>query len=163
MTLCKERKKVFRASRNIWPRQNIINFSSTMCWLFDQRLDQKAWSALPSWTYYRNDPKFSDRYAWANTADPDRSSLIRLYTVCHSVCIVGTHYCVVEPHSSNFRLITTNFLGIRIFRKFMVRSDFKNQCEFWKKSVPTAKRNITLNTYRGNFRIFSVSSESTRK
>ena len=28
--------------------------------------------------YYRNDPKFSDRYAWANRAD----------TVCHSVCIV---------------------------------------------------------------------------
>ena len=29
---------------------------------------------------YRNDPKFSDRYAWANSADPDqtapRSSLI---------------------------------------------------------------------------------------
>ena len=25
---------------------------------------------------------------------------------------------MVEPHSSNFRLITTNFLGVRIFRKF---------------------------------------------
>ena len=22
---------------------------------------------------YRNDPKFSDRYAWANSADPDQS------------------------------------------------------------------------------------------
>ena len=47
---------------------------------------------------YRNDPKFSDRYAWANSADPDqtapRSSLIRVYTVCHSVCIVWTHYCM---------------------------------------------------------------------
>ena len=29
---------------------------------------------------YRNDPKFSDRYAWANSADPERSSLIRLIT-----------------------------------------------------------------------------------
>ena len=27
---------------------------------------------------------------------------------------------MVEPHSSNFRVITTNFLGIRIFRKFSV-------------------------------------------
>ena len=55
-------------------------------------------------------PKFSDRYAWANSADPDQtSSLIRVYTVCHSVCIVWTHYSMVEPHSSNFRVITTTF------------------------------------------------------
>ena len=25
---------------------------------------------------------------------------------------------MVEPHSSNFRVITTNVLGVRIFRKF---------------------------------------------
>ena len=24
---------------------------------------------------YRNDPKFSDRYAWANSADPDQTAL----------------------------------------------------------------------------------------
>ena len=74
---------------------------------------------------YRNEPKFLDRYAWANSADPDqRSSLIRVYTVCHSVCMVWTHYSMVEPHtcSSNFRVITTKFLGVRIFRKFMVLS-----------------------------------------
>ena len=47
-------------------------------------------------------------------------SLIRVYTVCHSVCIIWTHYYMVEPHSSNFRVITTNFLGVRIFRKFTV-------------------------------------------
>ena len=71
--------------------------------------------------FYRNDPKFSDRYAWANSADPDqRSSLIRVYTVCHSFCIVWTHYPMVKPHSSNFRVITANCLGVRIFRKFMV-------------------------------------------
>ena len=70
---------------------------------------------------YRNDPKFSDRYAWANSADPDqKSSLIRVYTVCHSVCIIWTHYSRVEPHSSNFSVITTNFLGVQIFRKFTV-------------------------------------------
>ena len=27
---------------------------------------------------------------------------------------------MVETHSSNFRVITTNFLGVRIFRKFTV-------------------------------------------
>ena len=47
---------------------------------------------------------------------------IRVYTVCHSVCILWTHYSMVEPHSSNFRVITTNFLGVRIFRKFTVCS-----------------------------------------
>ena len=27
---------------------------------------------------------------------------------------------MIEPHSSNFRVITTNFLGVQIFRKFTV-------------------------------------------
>ena len=72
---------------------------------------------------YRNFPKFSDRQVWANSVDPDQtapSSLIRVYTVCHSVCIVWTHYSMKEPHSSNFRVITTNVLGVRIFTKFTV-------------------------------------------
>ena len=30
------------------------------------------------------------------------------------------HYSMVKPHSSNFRVITTNILGVRIFRKFTV-------------------------------------------
>ena len=46
----------------------------------------------------------------------------RPYTVCHSVCIVWTHYSMVEPHSSNFRMITANFLGVRIFWKFTVKA-----------------------------------------
>ena len=83
---------------------------------------------------YRNDPKFLDRYAWANSADPDqtaprgavcsRSSLIRVCTVCLSICIIWTHCSMVEPHSSNFRVITTNYLGVRIFRKFTALSFF---------------------------------------
>ena len=67
---------------------------------------------------FRNDPKFSDRYAWQTVQTQirlllegavwsSRSSLIRVYTVCNSVCIVWTHYS-----------ITTNFLGVRIFGKF---------------------------------------------
>ena len=50
---------------------------------------------------YRNDPKFSDRQVWANSADPDQIAPM------------------VEPRSSNFRVITTNFLGVQIFKKFM--------------------------------------------
>ena len=47
---------------------------------------------------------------------------IRVYTVCHSVCIVWTHYSMVDIHSSNFRVNTTNFLSVWIFRKFTVMS-----------------------------------------
>ena len=36
------------------------------------------------------------------------------------VCIVWIHYSMVELHSLNFRVITTNILGVRIFRNFMV-------------------------------------------
>ena len=45
---------------------------------------------------------------------------IRVYTVCHSICIIWAPYSMVEPPSSNFRVITTNVLGVRIFRKFTV-------------------------------------------
>ena len=58
----------------------------------------------------------------------------RVYTVCHSVCIVWTHYSMVEPHSSNFRVITTNILGVRIFRKFMVnqvRDKISDEFKTW--------------------------------
>ena len=44
---------------------------------------------MPFLLIYRNDPMFSDRYAWANSADPDQSSLIRVYTVCHSLYFYG--------------------------------------------------------------------------
>ena len=29
---------------------------------------------IPRNRLYRNDPKFSDRYAWANSADPDQTA-----------------------------------------------------------------------------------------
>ena len=57
--------------------------------------------------------------------------------VCHSVCIVWTHYSKAEPHSSNFKVITTNFWGVWIFRKFMVqvnnwaRAQQKQQNDLW--------------------------------
>ena len=88
---------------------------------------------------YRNDPnKFSDRYVWANSADPDQTAPLEqsdkgLYTVCHSICLVWTYYSMVEPHSSNFRVITTNVLGVRIFRNFMV-----------SKFIPKLSPNILL-------------------
>ena len=65
------------------------------------------------------------------TVQTQKSSLIRVNTVCYSVCIVWTHYSMVEPRSSNFRMITTNVLGVRIFRKFTV-SDHED----WTQTSP---------------------------
>ena len=43
-----------------------------------------------------------------------RSNLIRVYTVCHSVCIFWIHYSMVKPPCSNFRVITANFWCVQI-------------------------------------------------
>ena len=114
-----------------------------------------------------------------------RSSLIRVYTVCHSVCIIWTDYFIVEPQSSNFRVITTNVLGVRIFRKFRVAwniwhaarfclpancSTFKgvfllNFCIFWSfgdgKTGKIALKRLWMFTYHSDlsvptFRTFSI-------
>ena len=58
---------------------------------------------------YCNDFKYSER----------RSSLIRVYTVCHSVCIFRRHYHIGKPHYLNFRMIgrfTAIFSGVWIFQ-----------------------------------------------
>ena len=74
------------------------------------------WDLSLHWVLiYRNFPKFSDRQVWANSAE--RSSLIRVYTVCDSLCIFWIHYSKDTPSCSTFRVI---FLGVRIFRKFTV-------------------------------------------
>ena len=66
-----------------------------------------------------NDPKFSDRQFYGNSVDPDqtapRSSLIRVYTVCHSVSIFMMHYFMVKQPCSKFRLIKAMFSGVRMF------------------------------------------------
>ena len=52
--------------------------------------------------------EFSDRQVLANSADPDQtalSSLIRVYTVCHSACIFWNHYSVIKWYCSNFRIM----------------------------------------------------------
>ena len=69
--------------------------------------------------HYRNDPKFLDRYAWANTADPDQTAPGEQSDQGLHCLPFRLHRLdsMVEPHSSNFRVITTNFLSVRIFRK----------------------------------------------
>ena len=62
-------------------------------------------------TIYRNVPKFSDRQIWTNSANPDQTApnLIRVFTVCNSLCIFWMHYSKEKPSCSTFRVITANF------------------------------------------------------
>ena len=58
---------------------------------------------------YRENPKFSDRQVWVNSADPDQTA--------HQ----GLHCLPFRMHRcSNFMIITAIFSGVRIFRIFMV-------------------------------------------
>ena len=63
--------------------------------------------------YCRNDPKFSDKYVWANSADQDQTA-----PICYSICIFLKKYSKVWPLYLNFRCITGKFSGIRNFRSF---------------------------------------------
>ena len=47
-----------------------------------------------------------------------RSSLIRVYTVCHSVCFFLTHYSVVKWYCSKIRIVTAIFFGCPNFKEF---------------------------------------------
>ena len=83
---------------------------------------------------YCNDPKFSDRQVWTNSADPDqtapRSSLIRVYTACQSVCIFWTH-SVVKWYYSNFGIITAFFLMSEFFGFLRFFKDqYKEICQY---------------------------------
>ena len=40
--------------------------------------------------------------------------LLRVCTVCHSVCIFWVHYFVIKPNCSTFRIVTANFSCVRI-------------------------------------------------
>ena len=86
-------------------------------------------------TQYRNFPKFSDRQVWANSADPDHT---RVYTVCHSTCIIWTRYSMVEPHSSNFRVIT----------KFFWVSEYLGNLRYWLKQI--------RHLFNGNLSLFNI-------
>ena len=92
---------------------------------------------------YRDDRYFSDRQVCANSADPDqRSSLIWVYTVCHSICIIWTYYSMANPHFSIFK-VYSNFTGVRTFRLFMVHHCTLSAYNIWKKL--THEKTATVN------------------
>ena len=49
-----------------------------------------------------------------------RSSLIRIYTVCHSFYIFWRHYLIVKLNCFVLRITTVAGLGVPIFRVFTV-------------------------------------------
>ena len=49
-----------------------------------------------------------------------RSSLIRIYTVCHSFYIFWRHYFIVKLNCFILRITTVAGLGVPIFRVFTV-------------------------------------------
>ena len=58
-----------------------------------------------------------------------RKSLIRVYTVCHSVSIFLTHQSIVKPPCSNFRVITANVSGVSIlgFLQYIIGDNPRSQ------------------------------------
>ena len=56
-----------------------------------------------------------------------RSSLIRIYTVCHTVYIFWRHFCIVKLNCFILRTTTVVSLGVPIFRVFTVHLPFINR------------------------------------
>ena len=44
---------------------------------------------------------------------PKSYCLIRVFTVCYSICIFSRYHAMVEPLSLNFRLFTVKLMGVR--------------------------------------------------
>ena len=53
-----------------------------------------------------------------------RSSLIRIYTVCHSFYFFWRHYFIVKLNCFILRITTVAGLGVPIFRVFTVKGVF---------------------------------------
>ena len=76
--------------------------------------------------YYYSDQKavhcnhiFLNRQLWGQTVD-FQIRLLQVCTVCHFVCICWTHYSMVKPSCSNFRVITAHFSSVWILGLFTV-------------------------------------------
>ena len=54
------------------------------------------------------------------TVQTQRSSLIRVFTVCYSICIILTKYPKVWPLCLNFSKITAKIFGVQKFRNLTV-------------------------------------------
>ena len=69
-----------------------------------------------------------------------RSSLIRIYTVCHSFYIFWRHYFIVKLNCFILRITTVAGLGVPIFRVFTVHCDLS-----LGEMVPLRGHNVYFN------------------
>ena len=100
------------SAQTVDPDQSTVDRGQSTVWSGSALI-----SVLPAfYRTYHNDPKYLDRQIWANSADPDQtaprrvsSSLIRVYTVCHSLCIIWMHYSKLKPPCLTFRMIKVIF------------------------------------------------------
>ena len=77
-----------------------------------------------------------------------RTGLIRVYTVCHSVCIIWTHYPMVNTHCSLFWWLQQIFrvpVFLGFFRYTLMIRNRHNQTPH---PAPKTKREITKHTNR---------------
>ena len=71
---------------------------------------------------YRNVPKFSDRLAWANNVDPDQTAPDQgLHSLPFRLHLLDS---LVSGRAKLFKFYYNynNFLGVRIFRSFTVKT-----------------------------------------
>ena len=77
---------------------------------------------------YRNDPKFSDRYAWANSADPDQTAPRgAVWSGSTLFAIASTSFgCITLKISHLVQLLGgySKFLGVWSFKDFYGSMDF---------------------------------------
>ena len=78
---------------------------------------------VPYSVKYRKNLKFSGQTGLSKQCRPRSDcswSLIRVYTVCHSFCVLLRHYCMVKSYWSNFRFITAIISSAPISTMFTV-------------------------------------------
>ena len=93
-----------------------------------------SWSQTPktgflvTWLISKVFRKAVHNLAYIVGPDQDwRSSLIRVYAVCHSISNFWTHYSMAKPHCSNFRIITTFFPMSEFFRSLLYNPSTSQQ------------------------------------
>ena len=93
-------------------------------------------------------------------------SLIRVHTVCHSVCICWTYYFMIEPHCSNFKMITaicwvSEYLGLLQYHSRLQITGFQVQIQLWKKRF-FPNRNTVEKDVESNWSIITILNRAIR-
>ena len=104
-------------------------------WAHSEDSDQTGWMPRLIWVhshivgfvmsrlifrqpYLGNQCRQRSDCSFSSGLDSSSSSLMRAYTVCHSICIFWMHYFMVKLHCSNFKIIIAIFSECFIF--FMI-------------------------------------------